>query len=234
MGAFAVADLHGCYSQWRQIQSFCKDSDRIFVLGDCIDRNEHSLKTLKSVLGDPRVTLICGNHEDMMLQALLAEQDWQTDPDDLALYRWCNNGGTITFEQWIEDGRNFDWIGTLRHLPLWAKYTNSEGKNIVMTHSGATPKIGYDVSSLTRKTLLWDRKCIEEKRWHRDKNEIAVYGHTPIPLMPQLKDWPRHEIEPGAFWHCDMHKCNIDNGGCWTGYICLLDLNTWEEHIFNG
>ena len=234
MSNFAVADLHGCYNQWRQIQTFCKDSDRIYVLGDCIDRNEDSLKTLKSVLNDPRVTLLCGNHEDMMLQSLIAERDWEFEQDDMALYRWRSNGGSITFDQWIEDGRNFDWISVLQHLPLWAKYTNSEGKNIVMTHSGATPKIGYDVSSLTRKTLLWDRKCIEELRWHRDENEIAVYGHTPILLMPQLKNWPQDEIEPGAFWHCDMHKCNIDNGGCWTGYICLLDLDTWEEHIFNG
>lgn len=234
MSNFAVADLHGCYKQWRQIQSFCKDSDRIYVLGDCIDRNEDSLKTLKSVLNDPRTTLLCGNHEDMMRQTLIAERDWAFEQDDMALYRWRSNGGSITFDQWQEEGRNFDWISVLQHLPLWAKYTNSEGKNIIMTHSGVTPKIGYDVSSLERKPLLWDRRHINETRWHRDENEIVIHGHTPIVLMPQLKSWSQDEIEPGAFWYCDMHKCNIDNGGCWTGYICLLDLDTWEEHIFNG
>jgi len=232
MSSYAVSDLHACYNQWKQIQSFCKDSDRIYVLGDCIDRGLCSLDTLKSVLGDSRTTLLRGNHEDMMLKALIAERDFEEDPDDTALWRWFNNGGKITYDDWQQEGRNFNWISVIQNLPLWAKYTNSDGVNVVMNHSGATPKIGYDVSSLSSKALLWDRHCIEEKRWHRDDNEIILHGHTPIPLMPQLKKFADEEIEPGAFWYCDMHRCNIDNCGFATGYICLLDLDTWEEHIF--
>lgn len=232
MSNFCVSDLHGCYKQWRQIQTFCKDSDRIYVLGDCIDRNEDSLKTLKSVLNDPRTTLLCGNHEDMMLQALIAERSFEFNQDDMALYRWRSNGGTITFDQWQADGRNFDWISVLQHLPLWAKYTNSEGQEITMVHSGATPKKNYGIDSLSREALVWDRDNVKAVKWYRNENEIWIHGHLPILLMPQL---PKNaEIEPGAFWYCENHKCNIDNGGCWTGYICLLDLDTWEEHIFNG
>ena len=80
MGNYAVSDLHSCYEQWKQIQSFCKDSDRIYVLGDCVDRGLRSLDTLKSVLGDSRTTLIRGNHEDMMLKALIAERDFEEEP----------------------------------------------------------------------------------------------------------------------------------------------------------
>ena len=54
MGAYAVSDLHGCYKQWKQIQSFCGPNDRIFVLGDCIDRSIDGFDTLKSVLNDSR------------------------------------------------------------------------------------------------------------------------------------------------------------------------------------
>lgn len=228
MSSFAVADLHSCYTQWRQIQSFCKDSDRIYVLGDCVDRGDDSLKTLKSVLADPRTTLLLGNHEDMMAQTILDYYDGECEYG----YPWFWNDGYSTFQQWVEDGYKKEWASTLRALPLWAKYTNQEGQEITMTHSGVVPKKNYEISSLTKKPLIWDRKCVHDKKWHRGENEIYVHGHTPTVMMPQL---PRnYELEPGAFWYCEDHKCNIDNGGCWTGYICLLDLNTWEEHIFNG
>ena len=228
MGAYAVADLHSCYKQWRQIQSFCKDSDRIFVLGDCIDRGLESLDTLKSVMRDPRTTLLCGNHEDMMRQTLVDYFDGECEYG----YPWFWNDGYGTFQQWIDDGYKRDWIPTLQHLPLWAKYTNEEGVDIIMTHSGTVGKHGYPIDSCGRKALLWDRKHLNERKWHRGVNEIIVHGHTPILLMPQFEN-KNVEIEPGAFWYCDNHKCNIDNCGFATGCICLLDLNTWDEHIFN-
>lgn len=228
MSSYAVSDLHGCYNQWRQIQSFCKDSDRIYVLGDCIDRGPDSFDTLKSVMRDPRTTLLCGNHEDMMLQTLIDEQD---EDEDLAFWLWSSNGGRKTYDEWQEDGRKFDWIPTLKALPLWARYTNQEGYEIIMTHSGVTPKAGFDISSCSRKSFLWDRKHTREQKWHRYDNEIIVHGHTPVILMPHFEN-KDVIVEPGAFWYCDDHKCNIDNCGFETGYICLLDLDTFDEHIF--
>lgn len=230
MGAYAVSDLHGCYKQWKQIQSFCGPNDRIFVLGDCIDRSFDGFKTLKSVLNDSRTVLLCGNHEDMMANALHEDMhdDW-----DMEGYRWFSNGGRSTYDSWQEDGRNFQWISVIKNLPLWAKYTNTDGKEIIMTHSGVVPKRGYDISSCSRKALLWDRTSLRDTRWHRSENEIFIHGHTPIAIMPQFEG-KDIEIEPGAFWYCNGHKCNLDNGGVWTGNICLLDLDTFDEHIFMG
>ena len=231
MSSFAVSDLHGCYKQWKQIQAFCSPNDRIFVLGDCIDRGADGFKVLKSVLNDSRTTLLCGNHEDMMAEALLEEVDYGFA--DYWSWRWFSNGGQVTYDGWQEDGRNFDWISVLRNLPLWAKYTNKDGFEIIMTHSGVTPKTGYDISTCPRKALLWDRDHLSATRWHRPKNEIHIHGHTPQPLMPQFEG-REVELEPGALWYCEGHKCNIDNGSIWTGNVCLLDLDTFDEHIFMG
>ncbi len=230
MSAFAVSDLHGSYEQWRQIQSFCGDSDRIFVLGDCIDRLANGYKTLKSVLNDPRTTLLCGNHEDMMAQTIIDYYDGDCEYG----YPWFQNDGYHTFTEWANDGYKKEWASTIRALPLSATYETNEGIKVTMNHSGVMPKKGYSMNSCGRKALLWDRKCIEEVKWHGADNEVLIHGHTPIPYMPQLRRFSDIEIEPGAFWYCDGHKCNIDNGSCWTGYVCLLDLNTWEEHIFYG
>ena len=230
MSVFAVSDLHGCYEQWKQIQDFCKENDRIFVLGDCIDRGPDGFDTLKSVLNDSRVVLLCGNHEDMMMQALEEERDFGYS--DYSMWIWFNNGGHTTYDAWQEDGRDFSWIHTIKNLPTWATYVNQEGNTILMSHSGLVPKANWSLGDCTRKQLLWDRDHLKSKHWHRSDNEISLHGHTPIMIMPQF-DGKDVEIEPGAMWYCDNHKCNIDNGGFWTGNICLLDLDTWDEHIFS-
>lgn len=229
MSNFAVSDLHGCLTQWNAIQSFCKDSDRIFVLGDCADRSPTGFQTLQSVLADPRVTLIKGNHEQMMADSLEEERDYGCP--DYWQYIWFNNGGFDTYCAWQEDGCDFTWIYTLKQLPLWAKYINQEGQEIIMTHSGCPPKRGYVVESLGQKACIWDRNHLRERRWHRSENEIWVGGHTPLPLM---KEYGWKATESGAFWYCKGHKCNIDNGGYHTGNICLLDLDTFDEHIFTS
>ena len=39
--------------------------------------------------------------------------------------------------------------------------------------------------------------------------------------------------ENGAFWYCNNHKVNIDTGAYASGSIVLLDLDTFDEHIFS-
>lgn len=227
MGSFAVSDLHGCYTHWKQIQSFCKDSDRIFVLGDCIDRGPQSLDTLKSVLNDPRVTLIKGNHEQMFQDVLEEERDFGLSRECWDI--WARNGGITTYDEWQMDGRKFEWIGVLKALPLQATYANSDGHKFFMTHSGTTPAwwkhSGEPIAS--GRDCLWDRQHFD--RGYKGK-WICVGGHTPIAfLLPCNAEWPG-----GAWWYCGDRKINLDNGTFASGMSCLFDLETFDEHIFEG
>ena len=229
MSTYAASDLHGCYEQWSQIRKFLKENDTLYVLGDCIDRHPGGLAILTEALNDPRCVVLCGNHEDMMADAL--EEEVQYGYSDYWIWRWFSNGGQATYDEWQEAGRDFGWIERIRKLPLWAEYINQEGGRIILSHSGVMPKRGWSMDSLTRKSLLWDRDHLTEISWHGADNEFDVHGHTPIALMPFYKG-KDIEIEPGACYYCNSHKINIDNGGCWTDNICVLDLDTFDEHIF--
>ena len=229
MSTYACADLHGCWNLWEQIKKFCKEDDTIYILGDCIDRGPDGFGILQDVLNDPRVIMLCGNHEDMMAEGLSEERDWGTG--DHFMWMWFNNGGYITYDSWQEAGRDFGWIEKIRALPTHATYTNKDGIKILMSHSGVVPKAGWELGDCGREALLWDRNCIRAKHWHRADNEVVVHGHTPIDLMPQF-DGKDIEIEPGAFWYCDDHRINIDTGACWNDDTVLLDLDTFDEHIF--
>lgn len=229
MSNYAVADLHGCWTQWEQIKNFLQEDDRLFILGDCIDRQTGGLGILTEAINDPRCVVLCGNHEDMMMNAL--EEEVQYGYSDYWIWRWFQNGGQVTYDEWQEAGRDFGWIERIRRLPLWAEYTNTDGDKILMSHSGHPPRKNWDMDSLSRNALLWDRNHLNNTRWYRADNEFMVHGHTPIPIMPFYEKM-NVDIEPGACIYCDGHKINIDNGSCWTGTTCLLDLDTFDEHIF--
>lgn len=229
MGNYAVADLHGCWTQWEQIKNFLQEDDRLFILGDCIDRQSGGLGILTEAINDPRCVVLCGNHEDMMMNAL--EEEVQYGYSDYWIWRWFQNGGQVTYDEWQEAGRDFGWIERIRRLPLWAEYTNIDGDKILMSHSGRPPRSNWTMDSLSRNALLWDRDHLSDTRWRRADNEFMVHGHTPIMIMPFYKG-KDIEIEPGICVYCDGHKINLDNGGCWTGHVCMLDLDTFDEHIF--
>ena len=61
-------------------------------------------------------------------------------------------------------------------------------------------------------------------------NVLIVHGHTPSQFIADFYgvDWV-----PGAFWYCNNHKICIDNGGFDSGYFCLLNLDTFDEEIFD-
>lgn len=234
MSVYSVSDLHGCYEQWSQIRQFLKEDDTLYVLGDCIDRQTSGLGILQEAIGDPRCIVLCGNHEDMMMNAL--DEEVQYGYSDYWIWRWFQNGGQVTYDEWQEAGRDFGWIGRIKALPLWAEYTNVHGDHILMTHSGCLPKIGYGFDPSLRRLWVWDRDHLKEKRWHRDKNEFVVHGHTTtIHLLENLNILEESDISnPLLVKYCQNHKINIDLCAHYTGICALLNLDSLQPIYFNS
>jgi serine/threonine protein phosphatase 1 len=67
---YVVGDLHGCYDLLLRVLdevSFNKTHDRLFSVGDLIDRGPDSLKCLE-LLSEPWFYAVMGNHESLMLE----------------------------------------------------------------------------------------------------------------------------------------------------------------------
>ena len=80
---FVVGDLHGQYSVLRSLleqADFQSDIDRLFLVGDLIDRGPENEKCLQLLL-EPYVKAVQGNHELMFYQAATNSSPWMTLKD---------------------------------------------------------------------------------------------------------------------------------------------------------
>jgi bis(5'-nucleosyl)-tetraphosphatase (symmetrical) len=101
MAIFAIGDLQGCYEQFRKLLDlvgFDRTKDRLWLVGDIVNRGPDSLKILRFVKGlTEAVTIVLGNHDLHLL--MVAEgcsplsrndtiQDILSAPDREELLHW--------------------------------------------------------------------------------------------------------------------------------------------------
>ena len=232
MSVYAVSDLHGMLDLYHQIKAFLKPEDKVYCLGDCGDRGYASWELIKAVAADPQFIYMMGNHERMLIDAAV-ERIKLDMHDEKCHLLWCN-GGDATLEGLLADEKRDQWITYLRKLPTYHEYINKNGLTIYLSHAGFSPVFFEDGKMTTPDDydLLWDRYHFIDP-WPVDcENAIIVHGHTPIPNLIKRLNLNSVNWEPGAFWYCKNHKVCIDNGAFATNYCCLLDLDTFDEHIF--
>lgn len=233
MSVYAVADFHGIYGLYEQIKEFIKPDDTVIFLGDAADRGPDGWRLIQDLMADPQFIYLKGNHEEMLADAM--EEYLDSDGrETFAIQHLVSNGGEPTIISWMIDGAPRNMIKKLRELPFFYTYENQDGKIIVLSHSGTPPIKNRHTGDyhMIERLALWDRDHCWVPHWgEEDLDMILVHGHTPIPYFFEGENVDI-EIEPGAFWYCEDHKVNLDNGSCASGYTCLFDLDTYDEHIF--
>lgn len=218
---YAVSDLHGCLELWKQIDKFTDDNDIIYVLGDCGDRGPDSWETVKAVASNKKAIYLKGNHEEMLVNALREIIETGTSGWDYQLS--VQNGGEATINDALNDPMCQNWINYLEKLPTYAEYLNKNNEHIVLSHAGFT--MGFLDDKLvfpTDEELIWDREHFSDPEIKIKKNYYNVFGHTPTFCFTN---------DIGALY-LKNNKIDIDNGSFASGYTCLLDLDTFDEHIF--
>lgn len=244
MSVYAVSDLHGQFGLYQEIKKFLNPEDIVYCLGDCGDRGPASWETIKAIANDPQFIYLLGNHEHMLLGAMCDYLDLEKpqefnasifgDMGDMIMPMLAYNGGMDTLQGWIDEGADPRWIKFFQNLPVEASY-----KNVILCHAGYT--LGEDMDRIDK---IWDRGHFYEA-WPEDKkNFIMVHGHTPCPLLVRefiklqkfygvkdglMQPWTPHD---GAVWYAGGNKVDIDMAAFATNQTLLLDLDTFDEHIF--
>ena len=233
---YAISDIHGMYNIYEQVCDMLQSNDVVYFLGDAADRGYANFKTMKAIYTNPQWIYLKGNHEDMMIKGLSQHFDdgiTYRYIEDNPMTVWFYNGGSDTFNEWLEDGGNFEWINYLDRLPSQINYTNEKGITFHMSHAGFTlGKFPWG------NDLLWNRSHFFSA-WDEEKypKDICIHGHTPIEYMVKSinkmnkfsdENVPIEKYDkqkPQAKIYCNGHKINIDNGVFYTGNTVLYDLD---------
>ena len=160
---FVVGDIHGCFDQLQEVLSlrnFNPDRDRIFAVGDLVDRGKYSVLALEW-LEKPWFHSCLGNHEEMVLTSPL---NW----NDMLL--WVQlNGGAWWFEIDHETQQRITKI--FSRLPYLMEVETALGR-VGIVHADVPVNMSWQqfVHAIENK----DSEALHIALWGRDRAEEVI------------------------------------------------------------
>lgn len=196
---FVVGDIHGMFACLEKLLDsihFDPDRDRLFSVGDLIDRGPSSHLTPYYLL-KPWFHAIRGNHEDMLIRHC-------ESPDDSDLYeQWMANGGS--WWEHIKAPLDQEIYRCLRRLPLAMEVETRLGP-VGIVH--ADIPIGSDWPGFLAALSAGDPETLKTALWSRQRAYLwriagPVAGAHNIYCGHTMVETPRsagnvHFIDTGA------------------------------------
>jgi len=188
----AIGDVHGCANLLRQvIWPHLGSGAELIFLGDLIDRSpedngdQQVLELVRELQANPEsydlagVTVLRGNHEQMVLDALAEERPGR------ATQLWTSNGGDLDFLPVAREHQ--EWLGALPLKAVRGEY--------LFVHAGVRP--GVSLEKQPDDDLLWIRGAF--LNGHHGLPYTVVHGHTFRSDYRVTKLPHRIGIDTGAF-----------------------------------
>ena len=220
---YVMSDIHGCYEEYIKLLEMIhfNSKDTLYVLGDIIERGEHSIKVLQHMMMYPNIIPIIGNHEYMammVLKKLCVEidehnvEDYLSEDDMMNYMNWCIDGGYKTIEEFrklsLEEKQ--DILDYLLEFSLYEEIA-VQGKKYILVHAGLEPfDKNKKIEDYNLSEIVFKAPDLNEKYYD---NKIVIHGHKPT----------MHKI---------IHKNNhiaIDCGCVYGSSLAILCLDTLEE-----
>lgn len=186
---FVVGDVHGHFDLLNEelsYEGFNPECDRLFSVGDIIDRGPKSLQCLE-LLDQSWFFSVRGNHEQMMIDCITGA----------SFPSWRRNYG-----QWLNEISETEiekWVRKLAKLPM-AMTVQCKEFSVGICH--AEP-CGRDWNQMINepechKQMMWGRTVL---RGEGDLSvvkgvDFTVHGHTPIPQPRRIGN--RYFLDTGA------------------------------------
>lgn len=174
MSVYAIGDIHGCaltFTQLVYVELKVKAGDKLFLLGDLIDRGPSSKGVLDEVLAlrnqGVEVHILRGNHEQLLLEGL---------ENEVAFNRWLKAGGDSFLSSF--DANGFEdvpsaYLDILKETELISFY-----KEFILVHAGLDFSLGDPFKN--KDAYLWIRSMQPDLNWLAERK--IVHGHTPQTL----------------------------------------------------
>lgn len=200
---YIISDIHGCYAQYQLLleKIHFKEEDKLYILGDAVDRGPEPIKVLQDMMKRHNVIFILGNH-DLSMYLLMKKLAVEITSDNydkhlteeilLDYYLWCQDGGQVTAEQFrkLSYYEKMDILDYIAEASSYEVIENNK-KKYILIHAGlANFSPDKDLDEYELYDFLEERADYT-KRYYPDENVYLVTGHTPTVF---IKDWAKAEV----------------------------------------
>lgn len=201
---FVVGDIHGCFDLLQRALDrigFDGDKDRLFSVGDLVDRGPDSLAAM-DWLDQPWFHAVRGNHEQMAINFATGHNH---------AFHYERNGGRWFIN--LDDQQQFRIAQRFKELPYAIEVETPNGRfGIVHAEVPANDWTRLrDPNKAAQEVALWARDRIEVGDTSLVEGIDRVYvGHTPLGFPMRLGNV--HYIDTGAvFGHPITIVCMTDD-----------------------
>jgi serine/threonine protein phosphatase 1 len=210
-----IGDIHGHYDALISLlEAIAPTSDdRLYFLGDLIDRGPQSAKVVDFVFKNNYKCLL-GNHEQMLLDALGNGQIVNN-----LLQAWLYSGGYATLVSYNNNipQDHLDWMKTLpTYLDLG---------DIWLVHAGVHPHM--PIEAQTTEQFCWIRDEFHSTTQPYFTDKLIITGHTITFTFPGVQPG---QLVSGAGW------LDIDTGAYHqnSGWLTGLDVTNQKVYQVNA
>lgn len=189
MSTYVCSDIHGNLNRFHKMLEVLnlKDNDKLYILGDCIDRGNDGIEILKEVIDNKNIELLMGNHELFMYRFLFMaflrnnEKSFEVDTETFSnIWFHENNGGLITYKNFLKEDFDiqFKIFKFLSDLNLIRLITIND-KKFHLSHAGTFYNVlskdtwnNKELTNSIREEILYDSPFDE---YHLDYENDAFY-----------------------------------------------------------
>ncbi len=220
---YVMSDIHGNRRRFDSImrQINLKPDDRLYVLGDVIDRHPDGISILLQLMDMPNVEMLLGNHELMMLDALTKGPRFRPGDDYKKKRLWFSNGGKVTLDAFekLDKDTQFRIIQYIARLSYFLTIEVG-GVRYRLVHAATPELVKYSLDfNDPREFSVWARIGASVEL---PEGFTVIFGHTPSAYYLEyiwfINDVPEKD-RVMSIWHGDRRIC-ID---CGSGYPDSFD-----------
>lgn len=221
---YVMSDIHGCYDKYLSMLQVInlKKSDRLYVLGDVVDRGPDGIRILLDMSNRENVTLLRGNHdndaETYLNLAVHTCQDIHSANQRRKFKNWLSDGGESTYRQFLSS--TIDEKRIALHMLHSAAFNTEIVVNEVcyfLAHTVPERELLVDSGKCPLAEYLWGEPDYDEVYF---KDKVIITGHTPTHLIDTAYR--------GKIWKGNNHIV-IDCGAVFGNSLGCLCLDTMEE-----
>lgn len=225
---YCISDIHGYYNAFCELMNKIKfgQSDKLYVLGDAIDKGPDSIRLAQLLFSLPNVQYIAGNHEYDFIKFYKKRMTEVSSKYDEVLFE---------MQGYFPDGKLLDWetLDNFEYLPFYI-----DEKDFIGVHAGALLKGGKvcPLASTPNEIFVYDRRFKDRDVLPTD-SKCVLFGHTPVRNLTgndEMLLYRRNGLFGGSTDIKDYCKIHIDTGVYLSGTLGCICLDTCQCFYVKG